>query len=197
MSSESTNPLRLPRSPQLMNRGDTLVLVIDAQEKLWPAIHGSEEMLPRSLLLLKAAKELGIPIVATEQYPKGLGTTIAPLSVLVGEPIEKSAFSAGIEPQVMSVLDRPGLRKILLLGIEAHVCVLQSALDLMASGFQVYVAVDAVGSRRPLDKATALERMASASVTLTTAESAVFEWTFEAGTAEFKRISKLVKEVPV
>lgn len=197
MSSELTGSTTPPRSPLLMNRSDALVLVIDAQEKLWPAIDGHEAILPRMLLILQAAKVLGIPIVATEQYPKGLGATIAPVSSLVGAPMIKSAFSAGIDPAILSAVDRPGLRKLLLVGIEAHVCVLQSALDFLASGFQVYVAVDAVGSRRPLDKTTALDRMRSAAVTLTTAESAVFEWTVQAGTEEFKRISKLVKEVPV
>lgn len=197
MSSEWKPGLETTRSPHLMNPSDTLVLVIDVQDRLWPAIDGHATILPRMTLLLRAAKELSIPIVATEQYPKGLGGTIDAIRPLVGKPIEKMAFSAGIEPSVLADLDRPGLRKILIVGIEAHVCVLQTALDLLASGYQVYLAVDAVGSRRASDKQAAIQRMAGVGITPVTTESAVFEWTVVSGTDVFKRMSKLVKEVPI
>lgn len=188
--------LPVPRSPHLMDPSDTLLLVIDVQEKLWPHISGRERLFARLDLLLRAAEVLSVPVLATEQYVKGLGSTIAPLLPLLPKRVEKIAFSAGFEPAVLSLLDRPGLRKILLVGIETHVCVLQTALDLLANGFQVYVAVDAVGSRSPIDRDVALRRMESAGVRLTTAESAVFEWTRVAGTPNFKRISELVKQHP-
>ncbi|MBX9654462.1 isochorismatase family protein [bacterium] len=185
------------RSPLLMNPTDTLLLVIDAQERLWPKIHEHEDLLPRITMLIDAAKTLGIRVIATEQYPKGLGPTIEPVARRIDPPMIKSAFSAGIEPAVLKELDPLSIRKILIVGVEAHVCVQQTALDLLASGFQIYVAVDGVSSRRPLDAEIAIRRMASAGVVLTTAEAAVFEWTKVAGTAEFKQISELVKSVPV
>jgi nicotinamidase-related amidase len=197
MSSEPETALAASRSPLLMNSTDTLVLVVDVQEKLWPAVDGNHNMLPRIRFLLESAAVLGVPVLATEQYPKGLGRTIGDLSELAGRPVEKMAFSAGIEPAVLAALDRPDLRKIVVVGIEAHVCVLQTAMDLLASGYHVYAAVDAVGSRRPTDKEVALQRMAAAGVALTTVESAVFEWTAVAGTDVFRRISKLVKALPL
>lgn len=197
MSSEPQTLQAASRSPLLMNSGDTLVLVVDVQEKLWPAVDGSRRMLPRIRFLLESAAVLGVPVLATEQYPKGLGRTIGDLAELVGRPIEKMAFSAGVEPGVLAALDRPDLRKIVVVGIEAHICVLQTAMDLLASGYHVYAAVDGVGSRRPMDKDVAVQRMAAAGITLTTVESAVFEWTAVAGTDVFRRISNLVKALPL
>ena len=192
------DPLPPPlRSPLLMNPADTLLLVIDVQERLWPKIQGHESLLPRIALLIDAAKILGIRVIATEQYPKGLGPTIEPIAKRIEQRITKSAFSAGIEPAVLKELDPLGIRKILLVGVEAHVCVQQTAMDLLASGFQIYIAADSVSSRRPLDAEIALRRLANAGVVLTTAESAVFEWTKVAGTAEFKQISELIKSMPV
>ena len=190
------DPLPPPlRSPLLMNPADTLLLVIDVQERLSRKIQGYESLFPRIMLLIEAAKILGIRVIATEQYPKGLGPTIAPFAQRIEQRITKMAFSAGIEPAVLHELDPLGIRKILLVGIEAHVCVQQTAMDLLASGFQVYLAVDGVGSRRHFDAETALRRLSHAGVVLTSAESAVFEWTKVAGTAEFKQISELVKNM--
>lgn len=186
-----------PRSPLLMNVDDTLLLVVDVQEKLWPQIASTDEILPRMKLLLEAARILGLKQLATEQYPKGLGATIEPIASLVETKIEKSAFSAGIEADVMRRIDPLGVRKIALVGIEAHVCVAQTALDLLASGFQVYVIADAIGSRRPADKAIALRRLEGAGVAVTTAEAVVFEWMQTAARPEFKQISQLIKAVPL
>jgi nicotinamidase-related amidase len=185
------------RSPQLMSSGDSALLVVDVQERLLPFIGSRDVLIDRCRLLIRCAKVLGIPVLATEQYPKGLGKTVAPLAELLEAPTEKVAFSAcGAEP-LRKDLGRLGRSKVLVCGIEAHVCVQQTAFDLLADGYQVYLAADAVGSRRGEDKHWALARMAHAGVSVTTAEAAVFEWTESAGTQTFKQISQYVKEVDV
>lgn len=189
-------PTSFARSPQLMNPSDTVLLVIDVQERLWPHIAERERILPRIEFLVDAAQVLGVPIVTTEQYVKGLGPTIEPLASKLATRIEKIAFSAGMEPEVLCQLHRPGIRNVLLTGIEAHVCVQQTAIDLLAHGFQVFLAADGVGSRSPIDRETAFVRMRTSGVIPTTAESAVFEWTTTAGTPTFKKISEIVKKYP-
>lgn len=185
---------RLPRSPELMSRGDTALLVIDVQEKLLPAIADGRRVAWNVRRLIDAAKTLGLPVVATEQYPKGLGPTVAELAERLGPAASKLTFSAGGCPQVFAELRAGGLHKILVCGIEAHVCVAQTVFDLLADGWRVYVAVDAVGSRFEIDCRTALGRMDSAGATLTTVEAAMFEWCDAAGTPEFKEISQLARE---
>jgi nicotinamidase-related amidase len=179
-----------------MNPSDTALLVIDVQEKLWPHISHRDLLGPRLEMLVEGARILQVPTLATEQYVRGLGPTIEPLASRLPTRIEKTDFSAGTESNILAQLDRPGIRKVLLCGIETHVCVQQTSLDLLAQGFQVYVAVDAVGSRSPLDRKIALERMQASGVLLTTVESVLFEWTRVAGTATFKEVSALVKKYP-
>jgi len=144
--------------------------------------------------LIKGAGILGLPVYATEQYPKGLGSTVPELADQLPDKLEKVSFSCGVLPEVIDFFKSKKVSKILVTGIEAHVCVLQTSLDLMAQGFAVYLAVDAVGSRHKEDLAVGLKRMQSAGVVLTTSEAALFEWTEKAGTPEFKEISKLVME---
>lgn len=185
------------RSPTLMSRGDSGLLVIDLQEKLMPVINNSEKVLVQTILLVEGAKILGLPVLATEQYPKGLGPTVSELSQRIPKPFEKLTFSCAAMPEVVDFFRKKNVGKILLAGVEAHVCVLQTALDLMNEGFKVFIAVDAVGSRQELDRETALKRMQSAGVVLTTAETALFEWAEKSGTPEFKLVSRLVvKGVP-
>ncbi len=184
---------RLPRSPELMSRGDTALLVIDVQEKLLPAIADGPRVVWNVRRLIDAAKILGLPVAATEQYPKGLGPTVADLADRLGPVPSKLTFSAGGCPEIFADLRKQGLCKILVCGIEAHVCVAQTVFDLLADGWRVYVAVDAVGSRFELDRRTALGRMDSAGATLTTVEAAMFEWCDAAGTPEFKEISRLAR----
>ncbi len=180
-----------------MGRGDTGLLVIDLQEKLMSAILDQEKVLAQTIVLVEGAKILGIPILATEQYPKGLGLTVPGLVERIPKPIEKLSFSCVAMPEVVDFFRKKNVGKILLAGVEAHVCVLQTALDLMKEGFKVFIAVDAVGSRQELDRETALKRMESAGVVMTTAETALFEWAEKSGTPEFKLVSRLVvKGVP-
>jgi nicotinamidase-related amidase len=186
----------LPRSPELMSRGDTALLVVDVQERLVPAIQNHAQVVWNVRRLIDGARILGLPVVATEQYPEGLGPTVPELAQRLGEIPSKLTFSCGGCPEIFRELESHGLGKILVCGMEAHVCVGQTVLDLLGQGWRVYVAVDAIGSRRPIDCTTALARMDSAGATLTTTEAALFEWCQVAGTAEFRQISRLVQEAP-
>ncbi len=182
-----------------MSAGDTGLLVVDVQERLIGSIAAWRKVVWNVRRLIDGAKLLGVPIVATEQYPKGLGHTVAELAERLADVYpdgipEKMTFSSGGCPGAFDEFRSRGVRKILVTGIEAHVCVTQTVFDLMADGWRVYVAVDAVGSRFDLDYRTGLARMDSAGATLTTTEAALFELFEVAGTPEFKEISRLVKE---
>ena len=184
----------LPRSVELMSRHDSALLVVDLQDKLIPAIDGGQQVVWNIRRLIDGATALGIPVAATEQYPAGLGPTVEEISSRLGHIPEKLRFSCAECVSLFETWQAAGIFKILLSGIEAHVCVQQTALDLLASGFGVYVAVDAIGSRYTIDCETALRRMDSAGATLTTTESALFEWCERAGSPEFKVISRLARE---
>ena len=187
---------RLPRSPELMNRDDTALLVVDMQEKLVRLIPRHVPLVWNVGRLIDGAKILGLPVLATEQYPQGLGPTSPELAARLGPIPPKLAFSCGECGELFEELGRKGIHRILVCGIETHVCVQQTVHDLLAAGFRVYLAVDAVGARGQLDYEIALRRMDSAGATLTTVEAALFEWCDVAGTPEFKQISNLVKQSP-
>jgi nicotinamidase-related amidase len=184
----------LPSSPGLMSPGDTGLLVIDVQEKLLPAIFQGRRIAWNVRRLIDGAKILGLPVAATQQYPKGLGPVVPELAERLDSIPSKLTFSCGGCPQIFLDFQARGVHKILLSGIEAHVCVMQTALDLLSDGWSVYVAVDAVGSRFEIDYRSALQRMDSSGATLTTTEAALFEWCRIAGTPEFKQISRLAQE---
>jgi nicotinamidase-related amidase len=184
----------LPSSPELMSPGDTGLLVIDIQEKLLPAVAEGPRLVRNVRRLLEGAKILGLPAAATEQYPRGLGPTAAEIAGYFEAIPSKLTFSSGGCPEIFEKFRAAGVHKILLCGIETHVCVQQTALDLLSDGWSVYVAVDAVGSRFEIDHRTALGRMDSMGATMTTTEAALFEWCRIAGTPEFKQISRMVKE---
>lgn len=186
----------LPRSPELMGPHETALLVIDVQERLLPAIGNRETLVWNIRRLIDAAKILNVAVAATEQYPKGLGATAAPLAERLGPRLEKLMFSCRECSALLDDWRRAGIHRVLLCGIETHVCVQQTALDLLGLGFRVYVAADAVGSRYEADYRTALRRMELCGAVLTTAESAMFEWCVRAGTPEFREISRLAKESP-
>jgi len=172
----------------------TALLVIDVQVKLLPAIHEGQRVVEASKRMAAAAGVLGVPIVMTEQYPAGLGPTCPELKeCLAGVPlVEKTRFSAWV-PGLTNRLEQLARPHLLIVGIEAHVCVQQTVLDLLRMGYLPYVCADAVSSRRPLDCDTAIERMRQAGAVVTTTESAVFEMTCEAGTDLFRRMLKIVK----
>src|SRR5438876_6656358 len=144
--------------------------------------------------LIDAARLLDMPVQATEQYPKGLGPTVPDLARRLPERPDKTTFSSCAAPGVVETLRRAARPKVVLAGIEAHVCVLNTALDLLALGFRVYVAADAVASRYPTDREFALRRLEQAGAILTTAEACVFEWIGGASHPQFKAMSTLIQE---
>ncbi|WP_442485522.1 isochorismatase family protein [Aeoliella sp. SH292] len=189
----------LPRSPELMNAHDTLLCLVDLQERLVPVVGRFERIVWNTRRLLDGANLLGVEVVATEQYPEKLGPTVEPLaSRLTSPPSSKLAFSSAgctdVFSQQLEQWHSGGRHRVLLAGIETHVCVAQTAYDLLAAGFQVFVAVDATGTRHAVDYETALRRLDSAGVVLTTTEAALLEWCRQAGTPEFKQISAWVRE---
>jgi len=185
---------RLSRSPELMTTADTALLVVDVQERLIGAIADNARVVFNVRRLIDGAKILDLPVVATEQYPKGLGPTLPELAERLDDIPSKLTFSCGGCPELFAQLREQGIHKLLVCGVEAHVCVQQTVLDLLADSWRVYLAVDAVGSRFEVDYQTALRRMDSAGSVLTTTEAALFEWCDTAGTPEFKQISRLVRE---
>lgn len=182
----------------LLDRSRSQLLVVDVQERLLPAMHDGDRMVANCAVLMQAAQRLGIPVTLSEQYPKGLGTTVARLDNIKGDApvLEKMHFScaadAGIGKRVRG-LASDGRSQLTICGIEAHVCVLQSALGFADGGLNVFVAADAVTSRKPESAAIAQSRFRHAGVTVVTTEMAVFEWLHVAGTPEFKDLSALIK----
>lgn len=181
--------------PHLVSSADTGLLVIDVQEKLFHMVIRHEAVERDMLFMIDAAQAVNIPILATEQYPKGLGGTIASVaSKLSGPRPDKLSFSCCGNPEVVQFFKKEVRPKLILIGIETHVCVQQTALDLLTHGFEVFLPVDAVSCRYPLDHHTGLRRMEQAGVVLTTVEALAFELVGAAGTPAFKTISKLVQE---
>jgi nicotinamidase-related amidase len=177
-----------------MSPADTALLVVDVQVKLVPSILDHAALIRNLVFLVDTAKMLGLPVQATEQYPKGLGPTVAELAERIPERPEKVAFSCCAIPGVIELLDREARPKVVLTGIETHVCILQSALDLLQRDFRVYVPIDAMGSRAKVDHDVALKRMEQAGAILTTTESAAFEWVGSSAVPQFKEFSRMVQE---
>jgi len=173
---------------------DTALLVVDIQEKLLPKIMQAGEVLRNASFLVNAAKVLGVPVIATEQYPKGLGPTVEPIRGLLTTVWEKKTFSAVAEGGALDFLKSDARIKVVVVGIEAHICVMQTVLDLLNQGFHVFVCVDAVSSRYAIDVKIALKRMQQAGAILVTAETCVYEWLETAANPAFKEISAMVQE---
>jgi nicotinamidase-related amidase len=177
----------------------TLLAVIDVQDRLVPALPppALEQVTRGITVLLEAARLLGAPVAATEQYPKGLGRTIAPIAAKLdaaGVPrIEKVDFSACGAPEFRAVLDKVAPAAVVVVGIEAHVCVFQTVRDLRARGLDVYVPIDAVGSRRDDHRDAGIALCERAGAMKTTAETVVFDWLERAGTDAFRALSKLIR----
>ena len=178
-----------------MIQPDTAVLlVVDMQDRLLPAIHEADRCVEASRKMIESARVLGVPMLVTEQYPAGIGHTCSTLCERLRdvEVIEKVRFSACVEA-VVAHLGELGRADVIIVGIEAHVCVQQTVLDLLRLGYRPYLCADAVGSRRPIDRDTAIERMRQAGAIITTTESVTFELLGQAGTDQFKRILPIIK----
>lgn len=175
----------------LMNARDSALLVVDVQERLLSHIHDWQRVLENVAWLVRVAQKIGVPVMATEQYPKGIGHTHADIAGLLpaGSVGEKMHFSC-VAGRCLTPLPGHERRQMVVCGIESHVCVLQTVLDLRQHGKEVYVVDDSVGSRNPADKALALERMRAHGVAIVSREMVAFEWLHEAGTPLFKEISQ-------
>lgn len=180
----------------LLAAHSSALLVVDLQGRLVPALEEPDRLIERCRLVLHAARRLQVPVLATEQYPKGLGPTVAPVAELIRpeEVVGKIAFSALREALPAERIGMLGRETLVVAGAEAHVCVLQTVLDLLARGRKVAVVADAVGSRRALDKQTGLVRMRRAGAQIVTADMVVFEWLERAGTDDFKALAPLLRQ---
>jgi len=181
-----------------LQRDRTVLAVVDVQERLLPAIPEERRAttLRNVLILVQTARTLGIPIVVSEQYRKGLGATMPEVREAIGDafaPIEKMVFSCARSPEFQAALEATHRRDIIICGVEAHVCVLQSTIDLTNAGYRVNVPADAVASRRTLDWETGVRLMEKAGAAVGTTETFVFQLLERAGTEEFKTIARLVK----
>ncbi|WP_417685975.1 hydrolase [Pseudidiomarina gelatinasegens] len=176
----------------LMQADQSVLVIVDAQEKLAPVIHQRDQLIVRMRWLGEIANELDVPVLVTEQYPKGLGLSVDALSGVIenAQVIEKMHFSAMQEPNFTSALSEQNRSQVILMGMETHVCILQTALDLIADDYQVFVVEDAVGSRRDSDKQTALNRLRQEGVVIISSEMAAYEWLHRSGTDQFRHITK-------
>jgi nicotinamidase-related amidase len=185
----------MPKEPLRLTRPKAGLVVVDIQERLLPAIHEKERLLQNAVRLIKGAAILGLPIAATEQYRKGLGATVPEVAAAIPgfAPIEKLAFSACGAAGFAAALQEQEVSQPILCGIEAHVCVSQTCLDLLERGFRVAVAADAISSRTPENCRYGIERMRAAGAVILSTEMVLFELLGQAGTEEFKQVLALVK----
>jgi len=174
---------------------NTVTLIIDFQEKLFPVIHDHDNLLSTVLRLIRGIKILEIPLLVTEQYVKGLGPTLPAVTeeIMDLERIEKQSFSCCDEPEFMLSLAASGKEFVIIAGIESHVCVLQTAIDLKHNGYYPVVVEDCIASRKHNDKQIALERIRHEGIALTTCEAILFELLRYSGSEQFKAISRLIK----
>jgi nicotinamidase-related amidase len=174
---------------------DTVLVLIDFQERLFPVMHDKEKLLQNLLKLVKGMQVLEVPIIVTEQYPKGLGPTIPEIKALLPEmkAIEKVCFSCCDEPAFMTALETLKRKQIVIAGIEAHICVYQTAMALAKAGYEIQIVNDGVASRDAENKAAAMTKMGGSGIGLTTTEMALFELLKIAKGDKFKAISAIVK----
>jgi len=185
----------MSRSPILLNKYNTGLIVIDVQEKLLPVIHNNQELVDNCVKLINGFKALELPVFVTEQYPEGIGRTVEPIRNALGDISvkEKMTFSCmGIEGFTLE-LRKAKIEYLVLCGIETHVCLWQSSMDFLNDGFDVIVASDCVSSRKEYDKITALSRMAQNGVQVASTEMILFELLERSGDDEFKKILSIIK----
>ncbi|RCK48673.1 isochorismatase [Thalassospira profundimaris] len=184
----------------LMDAARSTLVIVDVQEKLYPACLDPVDMIDACCFLLKCANRLSVPAIVTEQYPKGLGHTAKSILDLLEQEsdgsnvVDKISFSClGAEGFLAKLEENHGRDQVVVAGMETHVCVLQTVLDLIERGREVFVVADAVSSRKPHDRIFGLERMRDAGAKIVTRESVMFEWLRVAGTPEFKELSALIR----
>ncbi|MBA2502249.1 MAG: hydrolase [Pyrinomonadaceae bacterium] len=179
-----------------LHQGQAALLIIDMQEAFRAAISDFAETAVRIALVAHAAALFDVPVLVTEQYPKGLGRTAGEIGAVLPsavQPIEKMSFSSAGEPDFMTSLEATGKRQIIVCGIEAHICVNQTTHDLLAHGFQVHLLTDCITARQESNKAVAFAKMQASGALPSTTEMALFELLRDAGHRQFKIIQKLIK----
>lgn len=182
----------------LADRNRSVLVVVDFQEKFRSVIHEADAVLGNLVRLVQAATILRVPILVTEQYPAGLGRTVPDLRQVLGdtEYIEKTTFGCFGEPKFIGRLEGLEVDTLVVAGIEAHVCVAQTALQAIEHGYRVHAVADAIGSRAPDCARIGLDRMRQSGVMVSCTEMTLFEWLGKAGSPEFKEVQRLIKEQP-
>ncbi len=178
----------------VINREDVALMIIDIQEKLVAVMKDRDKVINNNIILINAAKEMNFPIISTEQYPKGLGRTVPEILDLIDEEnvYAKNSFTAYTD-QVKEQLKSLGKKKVLITGMETHICVFQTVRDLINDGYEVFLVKDAVASRTKANFLNGLDLMKSLGAIITNTETTVFDLLKISGTAEFKVMSKLIK----
>lgn len=179
----------------MLTRKDTLFVAIDFQEKLMPVMSEREKLEDKTIRLCKGMNVLGIPVIVTQQYTKGIGPTVEPVAEAIGEfePIDKTTFSCMRNEEFVAQLKAADKKNIVVCGIESHICVQQTVLQLLEEGYNVYVAADCVSSRSPEDKMWSIARMGEAGAVITTYEAILYELLEGSKEEGFKAISAIVK----
>ena len=183
----------------LLEADRSILVIIDVQKKLMPVVHLNNELIEQILILQKSANQLDIPIIITEQYPKGLGGTVdliistANSSNIILSKLTFSAMGEESFKKTLHELHATGRDQVIVCGAEAHVCVMQTAVDCLQENYNVFPVMDAVGSRSPNNKQAGLSRMESCGAQCVTSEMVIFEWLKIAGTSDFKVLSMLIK----
>lgn len=188
----------MERRGTVTSRHSAVLVVVDVQERLAAVMARRVAVADTSVLLARVARELGIPVIVTRQYPAGLGDVVTELAEVARAAVvvDKTAFDCTQEPAFGEALAATGRRQVVMCGMETHICVTQTALSLVAEGYDVHVVADAVCSRRDRDRDIALDRLRACGVTVTTSESVIYEALGQADTPEFRAVLALVKEHP-
>ncbi len=179
----------------MLDKNDTVLLIIDIQDKLAAVMKMKDQVVKNCLHLIELAKMQGIPVVVTEQYPKGLGRTVPEIQAAFPsyKPIEKVAFNCCGEPSFLAEIKKLGKKKVIVTGMETHICVLQTSLGLLQEGLDVHLVRDAVCSRTKANWETGVEFMRDAGAVMTCTETVLFQLLKVAGTEDFKKISQRIK----
>ncbi len=181
--------------PHKLDKAGSVLVVVDVQDKLLPAIHDWPTVLENTVKMVKFAQTLGVPVLVTEQYPKGLGPTNAQVRALFPafSPLAKTCFSCFDAPAFAAAVETAGARNLVLVGTEAHICVQQTALAALDRGYGVHIVADAVGSRTPANKELGLAKIRHAGGVVSAVEIALYEWLERADGPEFKSVLPLIK----
>ncbi|MBU0615289.1 MAG: hydrolase [Nanoarchaeota archaeon] len=176
-----------------MDRGDCVLVVVDIQDKFVQAINDLPKIIENTIKIIQAFQIMGVPIIVTEQYPKGLGKSVSKIQKELKkyDPIEKITFDCYANKEFVKKISR--FKNIILAGIEAHVCITQTALGALEQGFNVYLVKDAISSRKESDKKIAISRLKQEGAKVVSTEMVIFELLGKAGTEEFKKIQKIIK----